>query len=118
VALMVSESTQNLFLVLTGEQWPDVDEDLLHEAGLGLKEAEERLRRTSPDLQRLINDIRAGFTGVSAAKFVAAVEPFAADYLPATVELTAQVRQFLLDTAAQVQYVKLISVEELLVLAA
>ncbi|MDN3358141.1 toxin glutamine deamidase domain-containing protein [Actinomadura sp. DC4] len=122
MALDVPEGVRGLFLVLTGEKWPSVDEDALRAAGHAWGTAGDRLKdEAGPYLLSVVQDIRENFTGKSAIKFAEVMGPYVADppyYIPAAAEQFAELEKFLLDASTQVEYVKIISINEVVLLIA
>ncbi|GLY83558.1 toxin glutamine deamidase domain-containing protein [Actinoallomurus iriomotensis] len=122
MAIEVPEGVQGLFLVLTGEKWPTANEDALREVGNAWGTAGDRLENElAPYLLQVVQNIRANFTGKSAIKFADMMAPYVVDqprYVPQAAAQFQQLKKFLLDAATQVEYVKIISIEELVLLIA
>jgi hypothetical protein len=122
MAIEAPEGVQGLFLVLTGEKWPDVNEDALREVGNAWGTAGDRLENElAPYMLQVVQKIRANFTGKSAIKFADTMAPYVLDkpqYIPQAAAQFQQLKKFLLDAATQVEYVKIISIEELVLLIA
>jgi hypothetical protein len=120
MAIEVPEQVQGLFLVLTGERWPTANEDQLREVGEAWGTASKRLEsELAPYMLQVVRAIRTSFTGKSAIKFADMMAPYVADppmYIPQAAEQFNQLKQFLLDASTQVEYVKIISIEELILL--
>ncbi|WP_157440480.1 toxin glutamine deamidase domain-containing protein [Actinokineospora inagensis] len=118
---MVPDDVRRLFLVITGEEWPDADEGRLH----GLAEAWETAgRRLSgelgPELRRAVGAIRSTFSGEAELAFAGRVAPFvegADNYVDAAAGQFHGLAQYLHDLAVDVEYVKLVSVLSLVALA-
>ncbi len=122
MAIEVPEGVQGLFLVLTGEKWPTANEDALREVGNAWGTTSDRLQNElRPFLIQVVQNIRANFTGKSAIRFADMMAPYASEppyYIPQAAEQFQQLKKFLLDAATQVEYVKIISIEELILLIA
>ncbi|GAB2847483.1 hypothetical protein GCM10027176_58870 [Actinoallomurus bryophytorum] len=122
MAIEVPEGVQGLFLVLTGEKWPTANEDVLREVGDAWGTASDRLENElGPYLVHVVQKIRSDFTGKSAIKFADMMAPYAADdprYIPEAAAQFQQLKKFLLDASTQVEYTKIISIEELVLLIA
>ncbi|MFB9835384.1 WXG100-like domain-containing protein, partial [Actinoallomurus acaciae] len=122
MAIEVPEGVQGLFLVLTGEKWPTANEDALREVGNAWGTAGDRLENElAPYMLQAVQKIRANFTGKSAIKFADMMAPYVVDqprYIPQAAAQFQQLKKFLLDAATQVEYVKIISIEELVLLIA
>jgi hypothetical protein len=120
MAIEVPAGVQKLFLVLTGEQWPTANEDHLREVALAWGTAGDRLQsELLPDLVRAVQEIRMNFTGKSAIKFADMMGPYATDppyYIPEAAKQFQGFKEFLDDAAAQVEYTKLITIEEIVLL--
>ncbi|MGX7828845.1 protein-glutamine glutaminase family protein [Actinokineospora sp. 24-640] len=121
MAMMVPDEARTLFRVLTGEEWPDANEDhlrLLAEAweaaGLGLGD------QVSPLLRQLTATVRADFAGDAEKAFVDRVAPFVegGDQLTAARDRFTAIAAFLRNLALDVEYVKLVSVISLVLLVA
>lgn len=122
MAIEVPEGVQGLFLVLTGEQWPTANEDALWEVGNAWGTAGDRLQNElAPYLIQVVQHIRENFTGKSAIKFAQMMAPYASSpphLLPQAATQFQQLKKFLQDAAAQVEYTKIISFEEVALLIA
>ena len=122
MAIEVPGPVQGIFLVLTGERWPTANEDHLREVGNAWGTASERLENElGPYMLQVVQRIRENFTGKSAIKFADMMAPYVADppkYIPQAAEQFQQLKKFLLDASTQVEYVKIISIEELILLIA
>jgi hypothetical protein len=122
MAIEVPEGVQGLFLVLTGERWPTANEDALREVGNAWGTAGDRLENElGPYMVQVVAHIRENFTGKSAIRFADMMGPYVVDsprYVPQAAEQFQQLKKFLLDASAQVEYVKIISIEELILLIA
>jgi len=122
MAIEVPEGVQGLFLVLTGERWPTANEDALREVGNAWGTAGDRLENElGPYLIQAVQHIRANFTGKSAIKFADLMAPYAVDpphYIPQAAAQFRDLKKFLLNASAQVEYIKIISIEELILLIA
>ena len=76
MGLFVSSEVRGLFLVLTGEQWPGVDEDVLRELGVVLVGVGEGVvGELVPLLVGLVGEVGVGFRGRSARRFVEVMSP-------------------------------------------
>ncbi|HEY0537482.1 MAG TPA: hypothetical protein VGD53_03895, partial [Actinoallomurus sp.] len=74
-----------------------------------------------PAMIQVVNHIRTDFTGKSAIKFADMMAPYVADspqYIPQAIEQFQALKKYLLQTSTQVEYVKLITIEELVLLLA
>lgn len=122
MAIEVPTAVQDLFLVLTGEKWPTANEDRLREVGNTWGSAGDQLRDDlGPLLVKAVHNIRDNFTGKAAIKFADMMAPYVVDppqYIPQAAAQFQQLKKFLLDAATQVEYVKIISIEELILLIA
>ncbi|MGI5229453.1 hypothetical protein [Actinoallomurus sp. CA-142502] len=122
MGLEVPENVRGLFLVLTGEKWPSVDEDALWHAAEAWGIASDRMRNEAgPYLLRVVQDIRENFSGKSAIKFAEMMGPYITEppyYLPQAADQFKGLQQFLDEAGTQVEYVKIISIEELVLLIA
>src|ERR1700754_2137006 len=117
MGIEVPEGVQGLFLVLTGERWPTADEDAIRRVGEAWGTTGDRLEsEVAPYLVQMVAHIRQNFTGKSAIRFAETMGPYASDppyYLPTAAAQFQDLKKFLLDASAQVEYTKLISIEEL-----
>src|SRR6266550_242003 len=123
MAIMVpSERVRTLFLVLTGEQFPTANEDQLAETAKRWRTASEELKKQiGPGLLQLVVEIRRGFSGKAARRFADEIAPFVTDepqYLPATAERFGELAALLKKTAVMVEYLKLVTILELVMLLA
>src|SRR6266550_7265562 len=123
MAMMVpSERVRTLFLVLTGEQWPTANEDQLAATAAVWSAASGALKeQIAPGLVQLVTEIRAGFSGKAARRFADEIAPFVADepqYLPATAEQFTELAAMLEKAAVMVEYLKLVTILELVMLLA
>src|SRR3569833_119547 len=122
MAIEAPEGVQGLFLVLPGERWPTANEDALREVGNAWGTAGDRLEsELAPYMVQVVQHIRASFTGKSAIRFADMMAPYVVDepqYIPQAAAQFQQMKKFLLDAATQVEYVKIISIEELILLIA
>jgi hypothetical protein len=122
MAMEVPEGVRWLFLVLTGEKWPSVNEDSLRQTANAWGIAGDRVRNEAgPYLLRVVQDIRENFSGKSKLKFAETMGPYVADppsYLPQAAQQFEDLQKFLDEAATQVEYVKLISIEEPVLLIA
>src|SRR6266550_2253265 len=113
---------QKLFLVLTGEQWPTANEDQLFATALVWASASEALQeQIAPGLVQLVTEIRAGFAGKAARRFADEIAPFVnADpqFLPATGERFGELAELLRKSGVMVEYLKLVTILELVMLLA
>ena len=75
--IVASPEIQKMFLVMTGEQWPAMNEDGVRAAARKWLAASEELRNEmGPELVALVNRIRAGFEGKAARRFADEMAPF------------------------------------------
>jgi hypothetical protein len=118
----VPPAVRTLFLVLTGEEWPQVDEDGLLDLGNSWGKAAKRLRHElEPQLSDSVRGIRSSFFGAAEQGFADMMAPYSVDkphYLESAAEQFDSANKFLGDTSVQVQYVKLISILSLIELLA
>src|SRR3569833_2097982 len=122
MAIEAPEGVQGLFLVLTGERWPTANEDALREVGNAWGTAGDRLEsELAPYMVQVVQHIRASFTGKSAIRFADMMAPYVVgepQYIPQAAAQFQQMKKVLLDAATLVEYVKIISIEELILLIA
>jgi hypothetical protein len=110
----VPPEVRTLFLVLTGEEWPQVDEDGLLVLGHAWGKAATRLRNDlEPQLTSSVRSIRSSFFGAAEQGFADMMAPYSVEeprYIESAAEQFDSADRFLADTSVQVQYVKLISI--------
>jgi hypothetical protein len=114
----VPPEVRTLFLVLTGEEWPQVDEDGLLVLGHAWGKAATRLRNElEPQVTDSVRSIRSSFFGAAEQGFADMMAPYSVDephYIESAAEQFDSANKFLGDTSVQVQYVKLISILSLI----
>jgi hypothetical protein len=76
VAIMVPDWAAKLFLVLTGSQFPDVNEDVLRELGGGWRKTGGALGVMEGDLVGVVERFEGAFSGKAASRFRASLEPY------------------------------------------
>ncbi len=121
MAMMVPDGVRGLFLVVTGEEWPDANEDKLHVLAGAWESAGRGLSgELGPELRRAVAAVRSTFSGAAEQAFAARMSPFvegADNYVDAAAEQFHGLAQYLHDLAVDVEYVKLVSVLSLGALA-
>ncbi|WP_026422625.1 toxin glutamine deamidase domain-containing protein [Actinokineospora inagensis] len=121
MAMMVPDDVRRMFLVITGEEWPDANEDKLHTLATAWDTAANRLTgELAPELLKAVIAIRSTFNGATEQAFVAKMSPFvegADNYIAASAEQFHGLAKYLHDLAVDVEYVKLVSVLSLVALA-
>ncbi|WP_026422849.1 toxin glutamine deamidase domain-containing protein [Actinokineospora inagensis] len=114
MAMMVPDDVRRLFLVLTGEEWPDADEDRLRVLADAWDTAAQRLSgELAPELLKAVVAIRATFDGETERAFVAKMSPYVEgddNYISAASEQFRWLAKYLRDLAVDVEYVKLVSI--------
>jgi hypothetical protein len=121
MAMMVSPEVAKLFQVLTGEEWPDANEDhlraLAQEWAVGAQALGSQL---GPGLRAAVQAIRSEFAGEAERAFAARVSPFIEgdNYIDAAAELFKSLSDYLLKLALDVEYMKLVSIYSLIALLA
>ncbi len=122
MAIEVPPAVQNLFLVLTGEKWPRVNEDDLREkANVWGQTGDAMNADLLPLMVQAVETIRANFTGKAAIKFADMMAPYAVEeprYIPQVAAQAQTLKEFLLEASTQVEYVKIISIGEVILLIA
>lgn len=77
MAIMVPEEVGNLFMVLTGEKWPQINEDQLRKLSESWRNTSNRLRsELTPELAQAIKLIRSEFYGKAAMRFADRMAPY------------------------------------------
>jgi hypothetical protein len=122
MAMMVSDEVRTMFLVVTGEEWPDANEDKLRALADAWDQAALRLtNELSPQLQQAVAVIRATFVGEAERAFADRMAPFVEgpdNYLAVAGEQFSELAKFLRELALDVEYVKLVSILSLIALIA
>ncbi|WP_434444123.1 toxin glutamine deamidase domain-containing protein [Lentzea sp. E54] len=111
---MVPDEVRVLFQVLSGEEWPDADEDKLRALADAWENAANRLTGDlAPQLKHAVTTIRTTFHGQAERAFATRMSPFVEgedNYLSIADEQFRGLAKFLRDLALDVEYVKLVSV--------
>ncbi|GAB1515275.1 protein-glutamine glutaminase family protein [Actinophytocola sp. KF-1] len=121
MAMMVSPEVAKLFQVLTGEEWPDANEDQLRalaaEWAMGAQALGDQL---GPGLSAAVHAIRSEWAGEAERAFAARVAPFIEgdNYIAAAAQLFKSLSDYLLKLAQDVEYMKLVSIYSLIALLA
>ncbi|PPK70919.1 toxin glutamine deamidase domain-containing protein [Actinokineospora auranticolor] len=114
MAMMVSDEVRKLFQVLTGEEWPDANEDKLRALADAWETTANRLTgELAPDLRRAVAGIRSTFTGAAELAFANRMAPYVEgsdNYLSIADEQFRALAKFLRDLALEVEYVKIVSI--------
>lgn len=121
MSIMVPEEVGNLFMVLTGEQWPQIDEDRLRQLSEAWQTASARLSgELGPELARALENIRSQATGKGAQLFADRMEPFVSSpgHIYTAASSFGELSKFLKETSLQVEYVKLVTILSLIALLA
>ncbi|MEV0406068.1 hypothetical protein, partial [Actinoallomurus sp. NPDC050550] len=122
MAIEPPEGVRDLFLVLTGEQYPSANPDHMREVAQVLGWISEELgNELAPLLVQAVNTIRADFSGEAARQFAEMMAPYVTDeprYLPATAEQFLRLREFLEKAAVDTEYAQIITIGELVLLLA
>ncbi|MGX7828863.1 hypothetical protein ACTG9Q_27610 [Actinokineospora sp. 24-640] len=123
MAMMLPDEVRTLFLVLTGEEWPDADEDKLRALAQEWDRAADDLEHVlAPALRRAVEAVTAsGFEGEAERAFITRMSPFVlgqGNHIAASAAQFRQLAAFLRNLALDVEYVKLISVLTLVTLLA
>ena len=120
MGMHVPEEIRNLFKVLTGEEWPEVDEDALRHLGAAWKRASEQIdTQLAPMINNAVFTIRSEFTGEAELAFADSMAAFTTEppyYFDTATKHYRTVGVFGEDTATMVQYVKLMIIAQLIVL--
>ncbi|GAA3057135.1 toxin glutamine deamidase domain-containing protein [Actinokineospora globicatena] len=122
MAMMVPDEVRKLFQVLTGEEWPDANEDKLRALADAWDRAAFRLTgELAPQLRTAVVTIRSNFDGAAERAFANRMAPYvegANNYLSIADEQFRALAKFLRDLALEVEYVKLVSILSLIMLIA
>ncbi|WP_447002022.1 toxin glutamine deamidase domain-containing protein [Saccharothrix isguenensis] len=122
MALMVPDEVRTLFQVLTGEEWPDANEDHLRALADAWDTAAGRLSgELAPRVQHAVVTIRTTFHGQAEQAFAARMAPFVEGQNNHLANADRQFRmmaKFLRKLALDVEYVKLVSIITLVTLIA
>ncbi|MBM7773660.1 hypothetical protein JOD54_003864 [Actinokineospora baliensis] len=122
MAMMVPDEVRKLFQVLTGEEWPDANEDKLRALADAWDRAAFRLTgELAPQLRTAVFTIRSNFHGAAEQAFANRMAPYvegADNYLSIADEQFRALAKFLRDLALEVEYVKLVSILSLIALIA
>ncbi|MER6992721.1 toxin glutamine deamidase domain-containing protein [Saccharopolyspora hirsuta] len=120
MAMTVSPEVAKLFQVLTGEEWPDADEDQLRALAGEWTAAAQTLAELGPGLRSAVQAIRADFAGEAAEAFAQRVAPFVEgdDLISSAAELFNGLAKTLLDLALDVEYMKIVTIASLIALLA
>ncbi|WP_157440481.1 hypothetical protein [Actinokineospora inagensis] len=117
---MVPDDVRRMFLVITGEEWPDANEDRLHALAEAWETAANRLSgELAPELLKAVVAIRSTFNGATEQAFAAKMSPFVEgsdNYIAAAAEQFHGLAKYLHDLAVDVEYIKLVSVLSLIAL--
>ncbi|MER5389471.1 toxin glutamine deamidase domain-containing protein [Saccharopolyspora sp. NPDC002686] len=118
--MMVSPEVAKLFQVLTGEEFPDANEDQLRALAGEWQQAAQSLGQLGPGLRSAVQNIRANFEGEAAQAFVERVAPFIEgdDLISSAAELFDGLAKALLDLALDVEYMKIVTIASLIALLA
>ncbi|WP_461155513.1 WXG100-like domain-containing protein, partial [Saccharopolyspora tripterygii] len=118
---MVPEEVGNLFMVLTGEKWPQINEDQLRKLSESWRNTSNRLRsELTPELAQAIKLIRSEFYGKAAMRFADRMAPYVESngYIETAATGYEQIAGFLKQLSVQTEYVKLVSLLSLIELLA
>ncbi|TDC99267.1 hypothetical protein E1181_29785, partial [Saccharopolyspora terrae] len=118
---MVPEEVGNLFMVLTGEKWPQINEDQLRKLSDSWRNTSARLRsELTPELAQAIKLIRSEFYGKAAMRFADRMAPYVESngYIETAATGYEQIAGFLKQLSVQTEYVKLVSLLSLIELLA
>ncbi|MDU0294900.1 hypothetical protein, partial [Saccharothrix longispora] len=122
MAMMVPDEVRVLFRVLSGEEWPDANEDQLRALADAWDVAAGRLEaELSPQVRHAVVTIRGTFHGRAERAFAARMAPFVEgsdNYIAVACVQFRQVAGFLRKLALDVEYVKLVSVITIVTLVA
>ncbi|MDA3649902.1 hypothetical protein OU416_37975, partial [Saccharopolyspora indica] len=120
MAMVVSPEVAKLFQVLTGEEWPDANEDQLRALAAEWTAAAQTLAELGPGLRSAVQAIRSEFAGEAAQAFVQRVAPFVEgdDLISAAAELFNGLAKTLTDLALDVEYMKIVTIASLVALIA
>ncbi|MFD2420114.1 prolyl oligopeptidase family serine peptidase [Amycolatopsis pigmentata] len=117
MALIVNDDLRFLFLFVTGDEFPDANEDLLRALAHAWEQAGRRLRdEVAPDLRRAIAPIESTFQGLAAQAFVARMAPFVLgkdNYIDSSAAFFFEVAAILRQLALDVEYLKYVVILEL-----
>ncbi|MGX7828833.1 toxin glutamine deamidase domain-containing protein [Actinokineospora sp. 24-640] len=116
---MIPDDVRTLFQILTGEEWPDANEDHLRALAAAWEEAGTSIGGLHGALRKLVTAVREGFDGEAETAFADRVAPFVDNgHMAAAEERFLALAVFLRNLALDVEYVKLVSVITLVTLAA
>ncbi|GAA3014405.1 toxin glutamine deamidase domain-containing protein [Actinokineospora diospyrosa] len=122
MAMMVPDEVRKLFQVLTGEEWPDANEDKLRALADAWDRAAYRLSgELAPQLRTAVVTIRSNFHGAAEQAFANRMAPYvegANNYISIADEQFRALAKFLRDLALEVEYIKLVSILSLIMLIA
>ncbi|MEU3269287.1 toxin glutamine deamidase domain-containing protein [Saccharomonospora sp. NPDC006951] len=118
MAMMVSPEVAKLFQVLTGEEWPDANEDKLRALAAEWQGSAEDLADLAVGLRGAVDGIRSNFEGEAARAFIERVSPFIEGdrLIDAAAELFQGLGDYLVDLALDVEYMKLVIINSLIAL--
>ncbi|MGW5648790.1 WXG100-like domain-containing protein [Saccharopolyspora sp. NPDC003752] len=114
---MVPPEVGNLFMVLTGEKWPQIDEDELLRLGEAWKRASGRLQNElRPEIAAVVKKLREEFRGKAANRFADRMAPLLDSPSPfdAVGESFQGSADFLRQMSLQTEYVKLVTILSLI----
>ncbi|MEU5844924.1 scabin-related ADP-ribosyltransferase, partial [Saccharopolyspora shandongensis] len=117
MAIMVPEAVGNLFLVLTGEKWPQINEDQLLVLAQAWRNASNRMRNDlRPEVVRAVAKIRSEFRGKAAMRFADRMAPLVESpgYLDDVMQGFEGTADFLQQMSVQTEYVKLVTILSLI----
>src|SRR4051812_229616 len=110
MALIVSDDLRFFFLFVTGDEFPDTNEDLLRALDDAWEQVGRRLRdEMAPELRRAIALIESTFQGQAAQAFVARMAPFVLgkdNYIDFSAAFFFEVAATLRQLALDVEYLK------------
>ncbi|RKT83055.1 Papain fold toxin 1, glutamine deamidase [Saccharopolyspora antimicrobica] len=120
MAMVVSPEVAKLFQVLTGEEWPDANEDQLRALAAEWTAAAQTLAELGPGLRSAVQAVRSEFAGEAAEAFVRRVASFVEgdDLISAAAELFNGLAKTLTDLALDVEYMKIVTIASLVALIA
>ncbi|MGW1680197.1 toxin glutamine deamidase domain-containing protein [Saccharopolyspora sp. NPDC002376] len=120
MAMVVSPEVAKLFQVLTGEEWPDANEDQLRALAAEWTAAAQTLAELGPGLRSAVQAIRSEFAGEAAQAFVQRMAPFVEgeDLISTAAELFNGLAKTLTDLALDVEYMKIVTIASLVALIA
>src|SRR5437764_11184914 len=117
MAMMISPELAELFMILTGEQWPDIDEDKLVLLGDHWDNAADRIENElAPALDAALNKILSNVRGESELQMAQSLEAFTRRepyYFDSGTKQYRTLAKFGRDTATMVNYVKLMVIASL-----